>query len=103
MTKKDNGTTSYSQDIVIHLKNQGRTLKEIGKLMKLSEVYISYVKQGKKRLTLDRLKLLEEALGISLPLLLLKSVGINKKEMSEDIKKQYTDLQKILILSKTLD
>ena len=96
--------TSYSQDIIIYLqKKKGKTLRQIGDLMELSEPYIYNVKQGRKRLTLDRLKRLENALGIPIPQILLKSIGINNKDMSEEIKTQYTKLQQILISSTDLD
>jgi len=94
--------SSYSADIVSYLQSQEKTLEEIGNLMQLSTAYVSYVKNGTKRFTMDRLKMLESALKMPLPLILLESIGITRKNMSKAMMHQYRSLQKILIISKKL-
>ena len=95
--------SSYSADIVKYLQRKGMTLKEIGDLMDLSEPYISCVKKGSKRLTLDRLRMLEEALHTPLPLILLQSIDITPNDMPKSMKTQYMKLKNALIISKRLD
>jgi transcriptional regulator with XRE-family HTH domain len=88
---------TLSSDIVHYLQDEGKTLKEIGILMGLSESYISYVKSGSHKFTETRLKKLEKSLGKPLPLILLQAV--NKQKIPKELKPQYEALKKILITS----
>ncbi len=53
------------------------TLKEIGALMGLKESFISRVRNGQRSLTLEHLARLEDALGKSLPAILVHATPLD--------------------------
>jgi transcriptional regulator with XRE-family HTH domain len=50
------------------------TLTEIAKILAVSKSYISRVKAGTRKFTLDHMSILEDALGASLPVLLVEAI-----------------------------
>ncbi len=69
--------SAISTRIVKHLHAQGMTLKEIGALMGLKESFISRVGKGQRSLTLEHLTRLEDALGKSLPAILVHATPLD--------------------------
>jgi transcriptional regulator with XRE-family HTH domain len=77
------------------------SLSEIGELMDLDKSFVSRVRNGKKNLTIERLKKLERALDFPLPLLLLEAV--DQYSIPDGFKPHYEALRKVLIKSADLD
>ncbi len=67
-------TSSISASLVGHLRGQGKTLREIGEMIGLSESFISRVAKGERSFTLDHLSAFEQQLGEPLPALLLQAM-----------------------------
>jgi transcriptional regulator with XRE-family HTH domain len=64
---------TLSSAIVRYLRAQGCTLREIGKMLGLSESFISRVSKSQRSFTLDHLVKLEEVIGKALPVILLEA------------------------------
>jgi transcriptional regulator with XRE-family HTH domain len=80
MNRRHGAESAYSAistRIVRHLHDQGMTLKEIGALMGLKEAFISRVRNGQRSLTLEHLTRLEDALGKSLPAILVDATPLD--------------------------
>ena len=88
---------SISTDIIRQLQKKGRTLKDIGKLMGLSESSISRVRKGDRSLTMLRLRKLEAKLNVPIPLLLLQA--IDPTSVPKELKAQYEALREIFTKS----
>jgi len=67
-------SSRISRDVVNLLVSRGMTLTQIARTLGVTKSYISRVKAGTRNLTLDHLARLEEELGESLPVLLIKAV-----------------------------
>ena len=67
-------SSRISRDVVNLLVDRGMTLTEIAKMLEVTKSYISRVKSGTRNFTLDHLAKLEQAVGESLPWLLIKAV-----------------------------
>jgi transcriptional regulator with XRE-family HTH domain len=67
-------TSSTSASLVSYLRGQGKTLRQIGEMVGLSESFISRVAKGDRSFTLDHLSAFERELGEPLPALLLQSM-----------------------------
>jgi len=63
-----------SRDVVNLMVERGMTLTEIAKVLGVTRSYISRVKAGTRKFTPDHLSALEEALGASLPVLLIEAI-----------------------------
>ena len=63
-----------SRDVVNLMVDRGMNLTEIARILGVTKSYISRVKTGTRKFTLDHLALLESALGASLPVLLVEAV-----------------------------
>jgi transcriptional regulator with XRE-family HTH domain len=63
-----------SRDVVNLLVDRGMTLTDIARMLGVSKSYISRVKAGTRKFTLDHMATLEDALGTSLPVLLVEAV-----------------------------
>jgi transcriptional regulator with XRE-family HTH domain len=81
-----------ASNIVKILNKEGRTLKEIGGLMKLSESYISLVKNELRSFTIERLSMLEKALKQPLPILIIKANDY--EDTPEELRPGYDILRK---------
>lgn len=68
---------SLSALLVDNLRGQGKTLREIGEHIGVSESFMSRVANGENNLTIDHLVALERALRRPLPLLLLDACRQN--------------------------
>jgi transcriptional regulator with XRE-family HTH domain len=75
--RSDLAYSAISTRIVKHLHTQGMTLKQIGSLMGVTESFISRVRNGQCSLTLEHLAKLEDALGKSLPEILVHSTPLD--------------------------
>ena len=93
MTTKNSAQT-ISAKIILQLQKNGMTLKQIGSIMGLSESYISYVKQGKRNLTIERLRKLEKDLKKPLPLIFLEATEGNL--IPNELKNQYVKIRQVL-------
>jgi transcriptional regulator with XRE-family HTH domain len=60
---------------VSYLRGQGKTLRQIGEMVGLSESFISRVARGERSFTLDHLSAFEQQLGEPLPVLLLQTMS----------------------------
>jgi len=90
-------SSGLSSDIVKHLRRDGKTLKEIGKLAGLSESFISRVGKGERSFTVKHLLKLEKALKQPLPLLIIE---VTKDDsLSGKMRELYRSLRKSLELS----
>ena len=76
MAEKARSIRTPSGDVVNFLHQRGRTFKEIGKLLKVSESYISRVARGERSFTVDNLGRLACVLGKTLPELLLLATPV---------------------------
>lgn len=95
----DNLVENVSVSIIQYLqKKKQMSLRDIGKLMGLSKSYISRVSNGKKSLTLKRLRKLEEALDCPLPELLLRTL-VEEEHVPDGLQSDYADLRKALKIS----
>ena len=63
-----------SRDVVNLMVDRGMTLTDIAKILGVTKSYISRVKAGTRKFTLDHMALLENALGASLPVLLVEAI-----------------------------
>ena len=64
----------FSRDVVNLLVARGMTLTEIASLLGVTKSYISRVKAGTRKFTLDHIAILEDKLDASLPVLLVEAV-----------------------------
>ncbi len=60
--------------LVAYLREQGKTLRQIGEMVGLSESFVSRVAKGERSFTLDHLALFERRLGEPLSVLIMESV-----------------------------
>jgi transcriptional regulator with XRE-family HTH domain len=67
-------SSRISQDIVNLLVERQMTLTQIAQMLGVGKSYVSRVKAGTRNFTLDHLAILENELGESLPVLLIKSL-----------------------------
>jgi transcriptional regulator with XRE-family HTH domain len=67
-------STRISRDVVNLLVSRGMTLTQIARVLGVTKSYISRVKAGTRNFTLDHLARLEDELGESLPVLLIRAV-----------------------------
>jgi transcriptional regulator with XRE-family HTH domain len=66
---------SLSSDLVWYLRHQqGKTLRQIGEMIAVSESYVSRVANGERNFTIEHLVMFERMLGQPLPILLLEAV-----------------------------
>jgi transcriptional regulator with XRE-family HTH domain len=63
-----------SRDVVNLMHERGMTLTEIARILGVTKSYISRVKAGTRKFTLDHMATLEDALGASLPVLLVEAI-----------------------------
>lgn len=63
-----------SAALVTYLRGQGKTLREIGDVIGLSESFVSRVANGERSLTIDHLAAFERELGEPLPALVLQAM-----------------------------
>src|SRR4030042_622879 len=78
---------AISHDIVRYLQKQNMTLKEIGRLMGLSESFISKVLHNQRSFTVRHLSRLENAIAKPLPMILLEATEVNS--MPKELRKGY--------------
>jgi transcriptional regulator with XRE-family HTH domain len=71
---KHSVSSRISRDVVNLLVDRGMTLTEIAGILGVTKSYISRVKAGTRKFTLDHLSLLEDALDVSLPVLLVEAI-----------------------------
>jgi transcriptional regulator with XRE-family HTH domain len=64
---------SLSTEVVQYLRNNGRTLEQVGKLIGTNKSFVSRVASGQRNLTIDHLLRIERALGEPLLVLLLEA------------------------------
>src|SRR4051812_29965224 len=69
---------TMSRDIVNLLVSRGMTLTDIASVLGVTKSYISRVRAGTRKFTLDHLAILEDSVGRSLPLLLVEATPRNK-------------------------
>jgi transcriptional regulator with XRE-family HTH domain len=86
-----------SSRIIQVAQSKGWTLKKIAEATGLAESTVYYIKEGKRSLTLYRLRKLESALDIPIPKILLEA--IDSRELPEVLRSQYDQLRKILNIS----
>lgn len=86
-----------SCDIVRYLRQNNRTLAQIGELTGSTKSFISRVAKGERNFTVQHLLRLEKALRQPLPLLLIDA--INEDSLSKEMRKLYRSLRKSLELS----
>jgi transcriptional regulator with XRE-family HTH domain len=91
--------TSFSSDIAKCLRDEKRTLKDIGQMIGCSESFMSLVARGKRNFTVDHLIALEKAIDKPLPLLILEA---SKSSVPASMKSQYESLKKIFGSSRKL-
>jgi transcriptional regulator with XRE-family HTH domain len=77
-----------SMDIVGYLRKQGKTLAQIGKMLRVGESYISRVAKGDRNLTIDHLERLAEKMDMTLPELFLSATPV------ESVPKKFRSLYK---------
>ena len=87
--------STISCDIVRYFQKQSMTLKEIGKLMALSESSISKILHKKRNLTLQDLSQLEIVTGKPLPIILLDATETNS--IPRKLRKGYKAFRRILM------
>lgn len=68
---------AVSSDIVRYLQDQGMTLRKIGGILRLSESFISRVRNGQRSFTLEHLTRLERAIKKPLPIILMEATQLN--------------------------
>lgn len=66
-------STRFSRDVVTLLVNRGMSLTEIAEVLGVTKSYISRVKSGTRKFTLDHLEILEDFLQASLPVLIMEA------------------------------
>lgn len=98
MTAKQ-APSSLSARIVGYLLAQGKTLKEVGKSLNLSESFLSRVARGERRLSVEHLDRLEAAFGQPLPLLLLQA---SAGEVPEQHRPMYSEALRLLQMGAAL-
>ena len=87
-----------SADIVTYLRrHKGLSLAEIGELMGVDKTFVSKVLHGEHSLTLKRLRQLEKAIRMPLPLLLLEAV--KSYSIPKELNAEYEALKSVLQLS----
>ncbi len=73
--KEHTVSARMSRDIVNLLVERGMSQSSIAELLGVTKSFISRVRAGTRNFTLNHLGLLEEALGQSLPLLLIEAIS----------------------------
>ncbi|HRX86372.1 MAG TPA: helix-turn-helix transcriptional regulator [Phycisphaerae bacterium] len=67
-------TPQLSSALVAYLRREGKTLREIGEMVGLSESFVSRVANGERSFTIEHLALFEAALGEPLPALVMQAM-----------------------------
>lgn len=67
-------TPQLSAALVAHLRRDGKSLRQIGEMVGLSESFVSRVAKGERSFTIEHLALFEEALGEPLPALIMQAM-----------------------------
>jgi transcriptional regulator with XRE-family HTH domain len=94
---KDASNLTLSMALVEYFREQGRTLRDIGELVGLSESFISRVANGHRSFTIDHLEEFERRLGQPLAALLLdarwrSSIPAERREQFEEVLTMLRDL-----------
>lgn len=83
-----------SADIINYLnRHEGKTFKQIGKLIGVSESDISHIGKGRHCLTVERLMELEKSLKKPLPVLFVEAMS---ESVTEEMKPAYEELRRLL-------
>ncbi len=95
LSEKGSVNSTISCDIVRYFQKQGLTLKEIGKLMDLSESSISKILHKQRNLTLQVLSRLENVTNKPLPIILLEATETDS--IPKELRKGYEAFRRILM------
>jgi transcriptional regulator with XRE-family HTH domain len=99
-TKTKTRMNEPSQDVILYLRKQGKTLAQIGKMLGVGESYISRVAAGSRSLTLRHLERMAGKMKMTLPELFLTATPI--ESVPKKFRKLYTGYLDVLRLSDRL-